>query len=430
MDAPAAAPAAVVAQAPIGIIAGGGSLPVEIAESLASRGRRVHIVGITGSAGPEIEAFPHSWTRIAAIGRLLGSLRAAGCREIVFVGRITRPDVRALRPDLGFFRHLPMFFSILRDGDDAILTRIISFFERQGFTVLGVPEVAPELVARKGTMGRHAITAEDLADAGIGAKVIAAIGPLDVGQAVVVRRGRVMAIEAAEGTDRMLARAAELRGGAADRCGVLVKRPKPGQELRIDLPAIGPPTIAGAEAAGLSAIAVAPGGALLLERARLIAEADARGIAVTGLDAPGAAPDRQVRAVTLDPVRGRVGRAAARELALAAEVVARLSDLGCESAVAVSRGHVLAVSAAEGPVAMLARVRAQRQWGDAGSSRRRGVTVLGHAGADCDPAALRDGIDRAGLAAIAVTSAWPAAAVQQLLDRLPRDVAVSMRRGG
>ncbi|HRD74734.1 MAG TPA: UDP-2,3-diacylglucosamine diphosphatase LpxI [Hyphomicrobiaceae bacterium] len=414
---------------PVGIVAGGGSLPIEVAESLSRRGRAVHIVAIEGSAGCEVEAYPHTWTRIAAVGRLLGALRAACCREIIFVGRITRPEVRSLRPDLGFFRHLPMFFSILRDGDDAILTRILRFFERQGFTVLGVPAVAPELVARAGSIGRHEFRASDRADAALGARLIGAIGPLDVGQAVVVRGGKVIAIEAAEGTDRMLARAAILAAPDASPSGVLVKRPKPGQELRIDLPAIGPPTIAGAIAAQLSGIALAPGGALLLERERLIAAADDGRVAIAGLDEPAASPDRQVRELNVDEVAGRLRAARRRELQIAAEVSRRLAAFNAGAAVAVARRHVLAVSAAEGPLAMLARVRALRQWGDRSSARRDGVVVIRlDEPREPDIAALAAAIGSARLTAVAIDVAWSRSALEVLAGELGSGVTlVSLR---
>ena len=192
----------------IGILAGGGRLPLMIAESVAARGGTVHIVGIEGEADPAIARFPHTWVNWGQIGRMVATLRGEGGRDLVIAGAVTRPDLRRIRPDAGFFRSLPQILRLLAGGDDSVLTRVVRFFEGNGLEVRGVHEVAPDLLAGAGRLGSIALSEADRADAELGFAVRRALGPVDAGQAVVVARGRVLAIEGAEGTDAMLQRVA------------------------------------------------------------------------------------------------------------------------------------------------------------------------------------------------------------------------------
>jgi DUF1009 family protein len=269
----------------IGILAGGGRLPLTIAESVIERGGSVHIVAIEGEADPGVGRFPHTWVNWGQVGRMVGTLHSQRTDALVIAGSVRRPDLWKLRPDLGFFRCLPQILQMLAGGDDSVLSRVVRFFEAKGIVVRGAHEVAPDLLVRAGSAGALALDGQARADAGVGSAVRAALGALDAGQAVVVAGGKVLAIEGAEGTDAMLARVARLRGAGegATRGGVLAKGPKPGQELRVDMPAIGPRTVELAAAAGLAGLAVEAGAVLLLDRNEAIQAADRHGIAIEGL---------------------------------------------------------------------------------------------------------------------------------------------------
>ncbi len=269
----------------LGIIAGGGAIPLAVAEAASSAYEQVFIVGLKGLADPGIARFPHAVASLGHVGAMLRLLREARCDDVVLVGHLRRPNLWTLRPDAGTIRHLPQLLRLLKGGDDHVLTRVGRFFEGQGFCLRGAHEVAPRLIAPTGAFSQTAPSPENLADIRLGARVIAALSPYDVGQAVAVSRGYVLAIEAAEGTDAMLARCAGLQAwGLKGRSGALVKAPKRGQDLRLDMPAIGPRTVEGAAAAGLAGIAVAAGQVLLAEQAALIEKADAAKLFLYGFN--------------------------------------------------------------------------------------------------------------------------------------------------
>lgn len=270
---------------PLGVIAAGGSIPLAVCEAASENGRDVFVVALKGQASEVVSRFPHRWVRLGEVGGILKALRAAGCRELVIVGSLRRPDLWRIGLDFGFIRHLPTILSLTRGGDDTILKRVVRFFERQGFAVCGAHEIAPSLIAPPGSCGVRVPDPADREDIARGFALIEALGPFDVGQAVVVARGHVLAIEAAEGTDEMLKRCAALRQwGKRGRAGVLVKAPKPGQELRVDMPVIGPRTVEFAAGAGLAGIAVMAGGVMIADQAEMVSLADRHELFVTGID--------------------------------------------------------------------------------------------------------------------------------------------------
>jgi hypothetical protein len=274
---------------PLGIIAGRGPLPCVLAASAVARGLPLHIVAIRGEAREEIERFPHTWIKWGEIGKMFAALDNNDCGDLVIIGGVDRPDLTNVRFDLGALKTLPFLLSLGKGGDDHVLSRIVRFFEDKGYRVHGAGDVAPELLAGAGKLGDKAPSAEAKADTVMGFDVVRALGRFDVGQAAVVVKGHVLAVEAAEGTDAMLARCAALReagrAGRGGRAGVLVKAPKPGQEERVDLPTIGPETVNNAAAAGLAGIAVAAGQVLLAERAATIAAANQLGLFLLGVTA-------------------------------------------------------------------------------------------------------------------------------------------------
>ncbi|MFZ2018102.1 MAG: UDP-2,3-diacylglucosamine diphosphatase LpxI [Methyloceanibacter sp.] len=267
-------------------MAGRGPLPCVVAEAAQARGLSLHIVAIRGEASDAIERFPHTWIKLGEVGKLFGALESNGCRDLVIIGGVDRPDLANVKFDFGAIKNLPFILSLGKGGDDHVLSRIVSFLESKGYRVHGAEDVAPDLLASKGILGRKAPSARDRADIEMAFRVVSALGRLDVGQAAVVANGHVLAVEAAEGTDAMLARCAELRQSGRVHhqgpTGVLVKAPKPGQEDRVDLPTIGPETVRRAAAAGLAGIAVAAGQVLVAERTATIDAADRHGLFLVG----------------------------------------------------------------------------------------------------------------------------------------------------
>jgi len=269
----------------LGIIAGRGSLPSIIAEAAMANNIPVHIVGIRGEASENIECFPHTWMKWGEVGRLFAALNDNDCTDLVIIGGVNRPDFDNIRFDLGAIKTLPFLLSLAKGGDDYLLSRIVRFFEEKGYRVHGAGDVLPELLAAQGTLTTKAPSSDDRADMATAFNVVRALGRFDIGQAAVVARGHVLAVEAAEGTDALLERCAAVRkqGRAhGTQTGVLVKAPKPGQEERIDMPTIGPETMHKAAAAGLAGVAVAAGHVLMAERAETIKAANAHKLFLVG----------------------------------------------------------------------------------------------------------------------------------------------------
>lgn len=280
--------------APIGIVCGGGKVPLAVAEVARKGGRKVVLFALRGWADPAIESFPHHWIALGRLGHLFRLARAAGCRDLVFIGTLSRPAISQIRLDWMTLRLLPRVVSAFRGGDDRLLSGIGRIFEGQGFRLVGAHQVAPEILAPDGVLGRHAPSARERADIERALALLAATGPYDVGQGVVIADGHVLAIEAAEGTDRMLERVAALRrdGGVHSPAGVgvLVKAPKPMQDWRFDLPSIGPQTIEAVACAGLAGLAVVAGATIVGEIGRAVQIADERGLFVIGMPPREAAP--------------------------------------------------------------------------------------------------------------------------------------------
>jgi hypothetical protein len=220
------------------------------------------------------------------MGARIEAVRAAGCDAITIIGQVSRPDLSTLKLDEAAYQMMPAILAAMSQGDDALLRAVLSEHEKAGFRVVGVDEAMSELLAPAGVWGDVQPTAKQLNDVKKAARVAAAVGSFDIGQGVIVCDGLVLTVEAQEGTDAMLKRAAELpltiRGSETARRGVLVKRPKPIQERRIDLPTIGVRTIEGAARAGLAGVAVEANGALAVRRAEIIAAADRAGLFVYG----------------------------------------------------------------------------------------------------------------------------------------------------
>jgi DUF1009 family protein len=277
-------------EGPLAIVCGGGSFPFAVADAVGQRGRRVVLFPLRGWAEPDrVAGYPHRWITLAKFGGFFGMMRAEGCRDVVFIGSLVRPSVWQLRFDLGTLRALPQILAAYRGGDNHLLSGIAGIFEQQGFRLVGAHEVAPEILVPAGVLSRRLPTEQEQADIKRGLILLDAIGKFDIGQAAVIANNHVLAVEAVEGTDYMLARIAELRGQKirAASGGVLVKAPKPGQDRRFDLPSIGPQTIEGVARASLAGIAVLAGGAIIAEPQRVAAAADKHNVFVVGVRADG-----------------------------------------------------------------------------------------------------------------------------------------------
>jgi UDP-2,3-diacylglucosamine hydrolase len=268
----------------IAIIAGSGEFPAAIAAEAARAGHEPFIVGLAGNASARIERFPHAYVHPGQVGRMLRILSANRCKEIVLIGGLRRPNLWRIKIDAGFLRHLPMLLRLMKGGDDSLLRGIARFFEKQGFEVIAAQSVAPRLLAPAGVISACSPGSSDLDDIRLGFMVTHSLGLYDIGQAAVVAGRYVLAVEAAEGTDAMLRRCQDLnRKGVNARRGVLVKRAKPSQDLRFDMPAIGPQTAVLAAEAGLAGIAVEAGAVLISDLEELVEKANKHGLFLYGV---------------------------------------------------------------------------------------------------------------------------------------------------
>ena len=275
---------------PVGVIAGGGTMPFAVADSLVARGIAPVLFALRGACDPDrVGRFRHHWISVGQLGRATKLFRSEGCRDLIFIGTLLRPALSEIRLDWGTIRVLGRVWASFRGGDDHLLSGIGRILEQDGFRMVGVRDVAPDVLMPAGNIARAVPDAAATADIARGREVLAALGPFDIGQAVVVIDGHVVAVEDIEGTDGLLARVARLRAAGRIRArsgrGVLVKAPKSGQDLRYDLPTVGARTVEGAAKAGLAGIAVIAGHTIAADAQAMIAAADGAGLFVQGLPA-------------------------------------------------------------------------------------------------------------------------------------------------
>lgn len=273
----------------LAIIAGGGLLPLHVAEAARTHGENPFIIALANESERDWSSFDHTTLGIGNFKAISGTFRDAGIGRVVMSGAVRRrPDWRDIKPTLKSLVKIPSVLrTLLSGGDDAVLKMAIELIETNGARVIGVQDIVPELLAEIGALGARMPGTEDEADIEAAEAAAIALGHLDVGQGAVAVGGRVVALEGPEGTDAMLERVARLKADgriSSRRRGVLVKLCKPQQDLRADLPSVGPSTIKSAQAAGLAGIAVEAGRALVLDREEMIALANEAGLFVTGVD--------------------------------------------------------------------------------------------------------------------------------------------------
>jgi len=264
----------------LALIAGKGGLPVALAAALGASARPYRVLALEGFVPdlPEVEVF-----RVEDLGKVLADLRTQGITEVCFAGAMQRPPIDPARLHPLSVPLVPRLMAVLQGGDDRLLREVIAIFEDAGLEVRGAHEIAPGLLAPEGAIAGEA-DAQARADATRGAQILGAIGPLDIGQGCVIANGQCLGVETLQGTDALLGFVARTRGAVAPGPGgVFVKRAKPGQDLRIDMPTIGPDTIRAVAQAGLRGIALQAGHVLVLERAEVARLAGDAGIALWGM---------------------------------------------------------------------------------------------------------------------------------------------------
>jgi len=272
----------------VGIFAGRGSLPRELAQHLRSIGREPYIVGIEGEVEPWIDEFNNEVFVWGKLGRFFKHLKSNNIKQVVFAGGVTRPTLRFRDMDWGGVVSLSKVMAFMVGGDNSLLTGLMKLFDQHGVKVVGAHEIMPELLTPKGLLFGRKPSKKALHNIDKAFEACKALGALDIGQAAVAVGGRVVAVEGIEGTDGMLERIASMRASGRlyedGKHGVLVKTMKPEQDMRADLPTIGPQTIDAVIKAGLKGVAIEAGHSLLLEKEKTLAKAKEAGVFVYGLE--------------------------------------------------------------------------------------------------------------------------------------------------
>ena len=263
-------------------------MPFAVADSLKARGLDPILFALRGVCDPTAaERFRHHWITVGQYGRAKKLFREENCKNLVFIGTLVRPSLSEIRLDWATLLVMGRVWSAFRGGDDHLLSGVGRIFEQDGFRLLGLKEVAPDLLMPEGCVTRTAPDQNAMADIARGREVLHALGSFDIGQAAVVIDGHVVGVEGIEGTDELLMRITSLRGSGRIRApagrGVLEKAPKSGQDLRFDLPTVGSRTVKGAASARLAGVAVIAGNTVVADPQAMIEAADTAGLFVTGL---------------------------------------------------------------------------------------------------------------------------------------------------
>lgn len=267
----------------VGILAGTGRLPEIIADELAKQGASPFVVSLTPETGSWTKVYQNELVPVTSLSLLVRRLKSASVKTVVLAGGISvRPTLFSFRLDWMTIRQLPRLIRALMKGDDGLLRTAVAWLGEQGFTVVGAHELVPSLLAPERILTLLTPDADDHGDIQAAVAEAVRLGAADIGQAAVARAGAVIASETREGTRAMLTALARKTDGF-QRSGVLAKFSKPAQELRVDMPTIGPDTIEQAAAAGLAGIVVEADRSLILDRELVIARANALGIFVAGV---------------------------------------------------------------------------------------------------------------------------------------------------
>jgi DUF1009 family protein len=257
----------------LALICGQGALPGLIVRNIS----HVPLIAALEQFRPEGLAVDLTF-RLETLGTFLNDLKLRGVKQVCFAGAIRRPKVDPAQIDAATQPLVSQIARALSDGDDAALRIVINIFEQAGFEVVGFTQLVPELLPPGGVLSQRAADAQDHKDVARAQTVVEGLSALDMGQGCVVASGHILAVEAFGGTRWMLSRLPAVRPADWPEGGVLYKAPKASQERRIDLPAIGPETMAQAAQAGLAGVAIVQGGVVTLDLPDVIAEADRLGL--------------------------------------------------------------------------------------------------------------------------------------------------------
>ncbi|MGE0230903.1 MAG: LpxI family protein [Flavobacteriaceae bacterium] len=271
----------------LAIIAGSGPMPGHIARSAARAGESPFIFAIRGETDMDLAGFEHAVVAISQISTAHAIATGKGIGRVACAGNFRRPDFDDIKWEWGALKAVPKLLQLRMGGDDRANTIIADVIEAFGFRLVGPLEIAPDIATPTGALTRKKPDRAARADVECGLTAIRQMGPLDIGQAVVAASGRIVAVEAAEGTDAMVERCAALRANGRFRVrppsGVLVKAAKPGQDRRLDLPVAGVKTVEMAIAAQLAGIALEAGSVLIPERHEMRKLADEAGLFIVGI---------------------------------------------------------------------------------------------------------------------------------------------------
>ena len=274
----------------IAIITGRGRLPFEFVNGLKVKQLRPFLIGIEGEYEDWIKQHDHEILGWGQFGRLFRLLKEKQISKIVFAGSVNRPRIDISKMDWVAIKTLPQIFAFMLGGDNTVLTGVSRVFEKHGISVIGAQEVLPELLSEPGMIVGRKPSKKALVNISKAVEACKLLGQLDIGQAAIAVGGRVVALEGIEGTDNMIKRGSELRAIGRlkenGRQGVLVKTAKPGQDLRMDLPTIGPKTIELIDEAGLAGVAIQAGYSFILSREDTMNTAKQRGLFIMGLESP------------------------------------------------------------------------------------------------------------------------------------------------
>jgi len=271
-------------QKPLAIVCGGGGFPAAVVEAVRKQGREFHLFLLRGFADPALERFPHDWVKLGSLAQFVSATRKRDITEIVFIGSVVRPRFSQIGFDWRSLLLVPRLAGLFLGGDNQLLSGMTKILNEHGYVLRGAHEVAPEILIPEGMATNAAPDESERGDISFGVDLLRSVDRFDIGQAAVIAGRRVLAIEGPEGTALMLQRIADMRRNGRlrlkEREGVLVKMPKPSQERRIDLPAIGTDTLDQAKAAGLAGIAIEALGTIVTDAQQFVQTAEAAGLFV------------------------------------------------------------------------------------------------------------------------------------------------------
>lgn len=266
----------------LGIIAGQGSLPGMVAAAAKDHYPERFMLAFEGDTAPEtIRDIPHQWLKIEEIARVLEIFEQEEITHIVMAGKLQRPHLQNLKPRLLAAKIMARLGTALFAGDDALFKGITHIFEEEGFVVVGADSLLADLLTPEGILTEIQPDEKARQDIAKAIPAVKAIGKLDIGQGCIIKHGQILGVEAREGTDALIQRCAALHDPEVAG-GVLVKAKKPGQEHRVDMPAIGPQTIENLAKAGFTGVAVEANGSLLIEQKKAVALANQKGLFIQG----------------------------------------------------------------------------------------------------------------------------------------------------